>query len=257
MNPAEFAHIAESEQRFWWYSGMNQILFRVLDPFVHGARFRRVLEAGCGTGYLAKLLADRYGWPMYPADLGAEGLAYARGMGLARLTQADIARLPYRDNSFDAVVSMDVIVHFERGQELQPLSELVRVLQPGGLIALRVSALDVLLSRHSMFAHERQRFTRGRLLRVARHCGIRVQRLTYCNSLLLPVALLKFRVWEPWTNQPPASGVEPVHPLLNALLRLPLQAEAAILRAGLNLPLGQSLLLVGRKASRSELQNQA
>ena len=49
---------------------------------------------------------------MFPVDLGWEGLNFARSMGLGRLTQADIARLPFESDSFDAVVSMDVIVHF-------------------------------------------------------------------------------------------------------------------------------------------------
>ena len=74
MNPAEFANIAKSEQTFWWYRGMNRILFRVLDK--HAAHIGSVLEAGCGTGYLAKLLHERYGWKMFPVDLGMEGLRF-------------------------------------------------------------------------------------------------------------------------------------------------------------------------------------
>ncbi len=97
MNPAEFANIARSEQDFWWYRGMNQILFELLDPIAREQRFKRVLEAGCGTGYLAKLLAERYRWPMAPVDLGWEGLNFAKSMSIDQLTQADIARLPFRD----------------------------------------------------------------------------------------------------------------------------------------------------------------
>jgi SAM-dependent methyltransferase len=247
MNPAEFANIARAEQRFWWYRGMNEIMFRLLDPIAHGKKFSRVLEAGCGTGYFASLLERRYQWRMFPVDLGWQGLQFAQSLGLGCLTQADVARLPFSTSQFDAVLSMDVIVHFPRGEEEAAMSELARVLAPGGLLAVRVSALDILCSRHSQFAHERQRFTRGRLIKLAERFGIAVERCTYANSLLMPVAFAKFRLWEPLTRRPPSSGVEPVSPGLNRLLSVPLRIEASCIGAGLNFPAGQSLVLIGKR----------
>lgn len=247
MNPAEFANIAQSEQRFWWYRGMNVILFRLLDAIAFKRPFERVLEAGCGTGYLAKLLTQRYEWSVHPVDLGWEGLKFARSMNVARLTQADIAQLPFGDGVFEAVLSMDVIVHFPLGDEGRAMSELARVLTPGGLLVIRVSALDVLRSRHSEFAHERQRFTRRRLIHLVESHGIRVERCTYANTLLMPVALAKFRVWEPLTGAAPASGVTPVAPWLDEALFRALRSEAKILGSGVNFPFGQSLILIGWK----------
>jgi SAM-dependent methyltransferase len=247
MNPAEFSNIARSEQRFWWYRGMNQILFRLLDPIARVRRFDRVLEAGCGTGYLASLLEHRYRWRICAVDLAWQGLQCALSLGLSRLAQADIASLPFPDGSFDAALSMDVIVHFQRGDEGRAMREFARVLAPGGLLAVRVSALDILRSRHSEFAHERQRFTRTRLVGLVESCGVAVERCTYANSLLMPVALARFRIWEPLTHQTPSSGVEPVHPALDRLLGAPLAVEARCITAGINFPLGQSLILIGRR----------
>lgn len=247
MNPAEFANIAKAEQTFWWYRGMNRILFRVLDSLAREGKYEHVLEAGCGTGYLSRLAEQRYGWRMTPVDLGWEGLRYARAMGLDRLAQADIARLPFSDATFDCVLSMDVIVHFPRGGEGRAFAELARVLKAGGDFVVRVSALDSLRSRHSTFAHERQRFTRGRLVGAVEECGVEVRRCTYINSLLAPVAFAKFRLWEPLFAPEPASGVEPVSPWLNFILEMPLRMEAAWVALGGGFPAGQSLLLVGRK----------
>jgi SAM-dependent methyltransferase len=247
MNPAEFANIARTEREFWWYRGMRTILYRMLDPFVRTRRIDRVLEAGCGTGYMSRELERRYGWSMYPVDLGWEGLQFGTNYGLRRMVQADIATLPFRSGAFNAVVSLDVIVHFPLGQEGRAMAELSRTLEPGGLMVLRVSALDILRSRHSEHAHERQRFTRRRLVELAESHGIRVQRVTYANSLLLPVALAKFRVWEPFTRKPPSSGVEPVPPWLDHMLYAPLALEARWLGAGMSFPAGQSLVLIGEK----------
>jgi SAM-dependent methyltransferase len=247
MNPAEFANIAKAEQSLWWYRGMNRILFRLLDPIARERTFKRVLEAGCGTGYLSKLLHERYSWPMFPVDLGAEGLRYARGMDVERPVQADVGALPFSDCAFDLVICMDVIVHFPKGEESRAFHEISRVLAKSGLCVIRLSALDVLRSRHSQFAHERQRFTKARLLQNALDAGLEPLRCTYANTLLSPVAFLKFRIWEPLTRQALASGVEPVSPWLDSLLYTPLAIESAWLGAGLNYPIGQSLILIARK----------
>ncbi|MBM3798072.1 MAG: class I SAM-dependent methyltransferase [Acidobacteria bacterium] len=247
MNPAEFANIAESEANFWWYAGMRQIMFALLDPVARHERLGAVLEAGCGTGHFSRELQQRYGWRMHSLDVAMEGLHYGRTYGLDAMVQADICALPYRTGAFDGVVSMDVIVHLERGREHLPLQEFARVLRPGGLLALRVSALDILRSHHSQHAMERQRFTRERLEQAVAAAGLDVLRVSYANALLLPVALFKFRVWEPLAGGEPDSGVKPVPGWLNRILRAPLALESRWLGRGGSFPAGQSLVLLARR----------
>lgn len=251
MNPAEFANIAESEANFWWYSGMRQIMFALLDPVARQERLGPVLEAGCGTGHFSRELGRRYGWRMHSLDLAMEGLQYGRTYGLDAMVQADICSLPYRTGAFDGVVCMDVIVHLERGRERQPLEEFARVLRPGGLLALRVSALDILRSHHSQHAMERQRFTRERLEEAVGAAGLDVLRVSYANAFLLPVALFKFRVWEPLTGAQLDSGVKPVPGWLNRVLHAPLELESRWLGRGGSFPAGQSLVLLARRRSAS------
>jgi len=247
MNSEEFANIARAEQDFWWYRGMREILFRLLDQAIEGRRIEHVLEAGCGTGHFARALAERYRFPVYPVDLAWEGLEYGTRLGVQRLAQADVAALPFPSGAFDFALSLDVIVHFPRGEEDRPVRELSRVLAPGGLLAIRVSALDALRSRHSEFALERQRFTRTRLRALAERNGLEVLRCTYANSLLTPVAFTKFRICEPLLRSEPQSGVQLVSPWLNRLLFRPLAWESRWIGAGRDLPIGQSLILLAVK----------
>jgi SAM-dependent methyltransferase len=249
MNPAEFANIAAAERDLWWYRGMKQILFAMLDPIARASHFERVLEAGCGTGHLSATLAARYGWNMTPLDADAAGLGYARDSGLRRLVQGTITALPFRNESFDAMLSIDVIPHLDRGQEHLAFAEFARVLKPGGLLVVRAAAFDALRSRHSEFVNEVQRFTRPQLSAAAERAGLCVERATYANSLLLPIAAFKFRIWEPLTQQAPASGVGPVPGWLDALLYTPLRMEAALIAAGRSLPVGQSVILIARRTA--------
>jgi SAM-dependent methyltransferase len=247
MNPAEFANIRQSEEDFWWYRGMRAILFRMLEPHLAGRTIRRALEAGCGTGYLSHLLQRDRGWPIVPLDFSGDGLHYARALGVRDPVQGDIRSLPFGDGAFDLVMSLDVIAHLPRGEEHLAARELARVARRGGLVVVRTAALDMLRSRHGEFAFERQRFTRRRLMGLFAGAGIRVLRCSYSNSLLMPIALLKFRLWEPLLRKPPESGVQMVAPWLDRLLFAPLAIEAAWLGAGRNLPAGQSLMLIGEK----------
>ena len=247
MNPAEFANIANSEKDFWWYRGMRTILFRMLSPHLAGRKIERALEAGCGTGYLSYLLQTEHLLPVTPVDIGWEGLRRARSMGVQRPVQANILSLPFATGSFDMALSIDVLPHLTRGEDQRGVNELSRVLAPAGLMVLRVAALNILRSRHSEFVYERQRFTKTQLLALAERAGIRVLRCTYANSLLMPIALTKFRLWEPLTRQTPSTGVELVAPWLDRILYGALSAEAVWIGAGRNLPIGQSLVLIGEK----------
>jgi SAM-dependent methyltransferase len=250
LNPAEFANIVSAEDRMWWFRGMNRILIQTLEQYGAGMDILRVFEGGCGTGYLSTLLGRHFGWQVTAIDLSLDGLKHARRYGFRSAAQADLRHIPFASGVFDVVLCMDVLAHFERGEESVPVRELIRVLRPGGLFVLRASALDALFSRHSQFVEERQRFTKRRLLQAVAPAGIEVLRCTYLNTLLLPVAFTKFRLWEPLTRQKPASGVQVPGRLLNSVLELPLKFESVWLGAGLNLPLGQSLLLVGKKPER-------
>jgi SAM-dependent methyltransferase len=247
MNPAEFANIARCERDFWWYRGMRKILFRLLDRYLEGRHITRALEAGCGTGYTTWLLRKERHWPIVPMDISSEGLRYAQAMGLEQAVQGDATRIPFAASAFDLVLSLDMMAHLAPGTETAAAREMARVLLPRGLVVVRTAALDMFRSRHSAFVHERQRFTRRRLRELFEAAGFRVLRCTYANSLLMPVALAKFRLWEPLLGGAASTGLEPVAPWLDRWLYAPLVIESAWIGAGVNFAAGQSLLLIGEK----------
>jgi len=97
----------------------------------HGGR--HVLDVGCGVG-----AASRYadGATYYGIDLSEPLVRQGRrGRGLA-LSAADVTRLPFADGSFDRILCMGVLHHLSAAEVQAALVEMVRVLEPGGEIAL-------------------------------------------------------------------------------------------------------------------------
>lgn len=102
-----------------------------LMPSVEG---RRVLDAGCGTGWYAEQLFSR-GAHVTGVDTSAKMLAHAKArLGeRADLHVADLSgALPFADGAFDVVLSA-LVLHYLRDLT-SPLRELHRVLVPGGTL---------------------------------------------------------------------------------------------------------------------------
>ena len=100
----------------------------------------RILDAGCGYGYHTLRLA-RSGALITAADFSDVALKAAQqtiaNAGIAEkveLKQADLTALPFADNSFEFVVSWGVIMHVPEMEKA--LTELARVLKPGGVLVL-------------------------------------------------------------------------------------------------------------------------
>ncbi len=97
---------------------------------------RTVLDAGCGTAYGAKLLAEAGAREVVGVDL-AKGVLEAVAAGMpdnVRLEPGDLRQLAFEDASFDLIVCFEVLEHFE--EPLRVLDELQRVLAPGGLLLI-------------------------------------------------------------------------------------------------------------------------
>ena len=96
-----------------------------------------VLDLGCGVGRHACYLADA-GFRVFAMDASATGLDYA--VHKAQELHLEVAfsdglmtELPYDDNTFDYVLSFNVIYHGDAGVVSRAISEIQRVLKPGGL----------------------------------------------------------------------------------------------------------------------------
>jgi SAM-dependent methyltransferase len=244
VNPGEYAIMYRVEDSHWWYLGMARITRAVLERWYQPGAGLRILDAGCGTGAVMRLLAD-YG-EVTGFDFAAEALTFCRARGVGRLARASIMQLPFPDGRFDLVTSFDVLCERAVPDDGAALREIARVLAPGGRLVLRLPAYDWLRGQHDRAVHIRHRYTARELADRLSAAGLVVDHVSYANTVLFPVAAAKR-----WLERviPPRDGTSDltlgVGPF-NGLLRRILGAEARwVARSGL--PFGLTVVAVGRR----------
>ena len=114
---------------------MRRRVATVFDVFLrdHDLTGRRLLDAGCGTGWFS-LRASQRGAKVTALDIGPKLLQQVRRKCDARTVCGNVLDLQFDSESFDVVVSSECIEHTARPQDA--VRELVRVCRPGGLIAI-------------------------------------------------------------------------------------------------------------------------
>ncbi len=241
-----FARLFGLEDRSFWFRGRGDLITWALDRYFPDARSH--LEIGCGNGYMLNRTRRVHpDWRLVGTELYDEGLDKARlrmpeGVELRRL---DATRLPY-DEEFDTAGAYDVIEHIDLAGVV--LDGLYRAVRPGGGLIVTVPQHRWLWSEADVAAHHVKRYTRGELYGELTAAGFRVEHVTSFVSLLLPAMVASRLAGRGAGNVEDELGMPAP---LNAMAYAVMRAEAALVRAGLSLPAGGSLLAVARKPGAS------
>jgi SAM-dependent methyltransferase len=237
MDDSEYENIARLEEQHWWYRGMAAISLSILGPV---GQPRRILDAGCGPGGMLSRLR-----PLgRPIGIDFHPLAMAHAQTRGPVARASIEQLPFPNASFDLITTFDVLYHRAVLDDTRALAEFFRVLKSGGQLLIRVPALEALRGAHDVVVHTRHRYTASELRAKLRTAGFQIKRLTYANTLLAPLALLRRK----FSSSPAraASDVELPPPLINRALEAVLQLENFLISFA-SLPFGVSLFALAQK----------
>lgn len=247
MEEGELDKMRAVESHHWWHAVLHGQVMRVLQMLPLQAR---VLDAGCGTGgMLTKLHCQRPDIDAHGTDIEEQAVRHCHGRGLSQTSVGGVEQLPFDDEVFDAVLSLDVLYHAEVNEN-QALAEMRRVLRPGGLLVMNLPAFECLRGSHD-----------AAVCGVRRYRSCHVQRLLQLHSIGIVMShhwnawmFLPLLVWRRWSllRMKKAGAITSDLRLppswLNGLLSGVGRMDAWLCRM-LHIPFGSSLFVVSQKPS--------
>jgi len=252
MEQHEYETMYHVEGRYWWYVGLHRLVLKTLAQYAPADRCTRILDAGCGTGGFLRRLNERPG-QVVGIDLSSEAMNWCKVRGFSRLAQASICQIPFQNDTFDAITSLDVAYCLEPDDAFASFGEMRRILKPGGVLVLNLPAYNFLRSTHDIAIHTRHRFRLSELRSMLERKGFSILLGTYRNTVLFPAAaavrILKRLL--PNRDEEVRSDVQPLPGPVNSVLTSILAAENALIRRGFRLPFGLSVFCVAQKCSTS------
>ena len=223
---------------YWWYVARADLLETALRPHVEGARL--ALDLGSADGPSAAWLRDAVqrtvALDIDPRGLGSDGVC---GSALA---------LPFEDGVFDVVSAFDVIEHC--APEETALTEVRRVLAPGGRFVMSVPAYTWAWSDFDVANGHHRRYTRARAVAAVERAGFTVERATYGFASVFPMFAAE-RAARKLTRRRQHGAVDVVEvpkvprAVNDALLRLSRLDRVVLSRA--DLPFGSSVFLAATR----------
>ena len=129
----------------FWLTPSKQLFY--LCPLWKQKGFSKFLDVGCGMGRNA-VFASTFGFETYAFDLSEQSvertktLAEKAGATLKSVRVANMLDMPYADNTFDCLFAMYVVTHTDTEGFIKVMSEIFRVLKPGGEAYFTVLSSD-------------------------------------------------------------------------------------------------------------------
>lgn len=196
MNPAEYERMHALESHYWWFVGRRALIAQLLSltlPNLKSSSSLRLVDIGCGTGANLPMLCETVGesGTVFGFDFSPLALEFARSRlhdSRIHLSQGDALRLPIRDSSTDLVTMLDVLEHLSDDQAA--LTEVRRILRPGGALVLSVPAYQHLWSAHDEALHHFRRYEKLGLEATLKQAGFKIAKLSFAMSMMPPVAWL-------------------------------------------------------------------
>jgi SAM-dependent methyltransferase len=244
FDPKSFELLYQVEDKSFWFTNRNLMIAHLLDKYSIEKEF---LEIGCGSAYVINQLYQKFPHLKFTgSEIYIEGLKYAqkRVPKEIKLIQFDATEINF-DEQFDAIGAFDVIEHIDEDEKV--LANIYKSLRPNGRVFISVPQYMFMWSQEDDAAYHKRRYTRKELKSKLVNAGFEVEFITSFMFLLFPLMLIsRMTVSGKKTAEQMTQALYPGK-IMNSLLSLFAYLDVVLIRMGISLPWGGSLVVVGRK----------
>ncbi|HZK88711.1 MAG TPA: class I SAM-dependent methyltransferase [Stellaceae bacterium] len=224
----------------WWFAAIHANLLMLYRRLSGGGE---LLDAGCGTGgFLARLAREIPEARAIGLDANQTACRWAAEKSGKPVCAGSVNALPFADAAFATIVCVDVLCHRDV-DEARALAQFHRCLGAGGILILNLPAYRWLMSRHDAAVYNARRYTKRQIVGLLRAAGFRPMYASYWNMLLFPLMVATRKLLPSGSG----SDVAPQPAIVEAVCRASTTFERGLLRAGIRLPFGGSVLAIAAK----------
>lgn len=246
--PEAFARLVELEANNFWFRSRNRLITGLFRRFLERPARAKVLEIGCGTGFVLSALHAERRFDLVGAELHIEGLRFAKQrLPDVEFVQLNARTLPYR-GEFHAIGAFDVIEHIQEDEEV--MASVHAALLPDGLFFITVPQHAWLWSAADDDAKHKRRYSRRELLDKLQRNGFTVR---FCSSFvftLLPLMYLSRRRRRAEATGNGGNYDELKLPkIVDKLLAALMKVDELLIAARRSLPAGGSLVVVAQRCA--------
>jgi SAM-dependent methyltransferase len=178
--------MAELDERHWWYRARREIIADLIRREAKLPENAQILEIGCGTGHNLPMLSGFGHVEGLELDDEARALSEKRlGRKVMSSPLPELAGVP--DKHYDLIGAFDVIEHIDDDEAA--LASIATKLKPGGRFIMTVPAHQWMWTAHDVANHHKRRYSKRALKQLIERSPLKLERLSYFNSLLFPLAV--------------------------------------------------------------------
>ena len=233
----------------FWITSRNRIFHHLVMQALRRTGGNRLLEIGCGNGDLLRRLSEEADVQLTGSEIYLKGLKYSQAkLPLVDFIQFDASEGVTGD-SFDVIAAFDVLEHIE--DDRATMANIFEMLSENGRLVLSVPQYMFLWSNLDEIVFHKRRYSRSEMIQKLTASGFVIERTTSFVFVLFPLMLvsrLLDRKIEPTANDGQALDRRVrfsrfTNTLFDAVMRI----DEFLIRLGLSLPFGGTLVFVARK----------
>lgn len=248
MHPSEYQNMRECEDSHWWYVGLHELTVSTIQKCLLSVSEPAIADVGCGTGGLLARFQRLYSGSV-GIEISQKAFEQIGSRNLRNLVRGDVTRIPFPDESFDAVTSNDVLGILGEDGLRTAWHELTRIVRPGGWLMLNLPAYRFLLSAHDLHVGNQTRFTATEVVDHLRRNGMEIESVSYRVIVPFPV-IAAIRISKRalgFASKAGSSDLKMPMGLANIILTNLLRCENALLTRRFRFPFGLSVSVLARK----------